>query len=175
MLYILWLSALAACQSTGEFPTNLMLEPGENIHGMTLTKGAADAVPLRAFCSALQQSEHMITAECHIPLSIKLAIGHIFLPTDKAQTELDWSEFTWELSIDDQSLDLDAFGRYDYVMPTLSHSPCPVREVFTKFTTWDVVLTDLKPGTYALHGQAQAETKIYTWIINLIIEPPGKL
>jgi hypothetical protein len=88
---------------------------------------------------------------------------------------LDWSEFTWELSIDGWSLDLDTFGMYDYVMPTLSHPPCPVREVFAKFTTWDVVLTDLKPGTYALHGQAHAGTDTYTWIINLIIELPEKL
>jgi hypothetical protein len=88
---------------------------------------------------------------------------------------LDWSEFTWELSIDGWVLDLDTFGKYDYVMPTLSHPPCPVREVFAKITTWDVVLTDLKPGTYTLRGQAQADTDTYTWIINLIIEPPEKL
>jgi hypothetical protein len=175
MEHFLFLFTLIACQAVEQIPANIMLKPGDSIHGMILTQGTADATPLWAFCSSPQQNEQMIAAECHIPLSTKLAIGQIFFPTDKKLTELDWSEFTWELSIDGRSLDLDTFGKYDYVMPTLSHPPCPVREVFVKFTVWDVVLTDLKLGAYTMHGQAQADTDTYTWIIHLIIEPPEKL
>ncbi|HET9907093.1 MAG TPA: hypothetical protein VFQ23_10645 [Anaerolineales bacterium] len=172
---LLMIAVVIACQSTEQFPAKVMLKPGDRIHGMTLTNGTAEAVPLWAFCSSVQKNEQMLTTECHIPLSTRLAIGQVFFPTDKALTELDWSEFTWELSIDGRSLDLDAFGTYDYVSPAISHPPCPIREVFIKSTGWDIVLSELKPGTYLFRGQAQSETESYTWIINLIVEPSEAL
>lgn len=156
-------------------PAYSTLKPGDSIHGMTLTKGTANATPLWAFCSSPQQNEQMISAECHIPLSTKLAIGQVFFPMDKVLTDLDWSELTWELSIDAQNLDLAAFGTYDSVSPAISDSPSPVREVFIKSTSWDIVLSELKPGTYTLLALAQAETETYTWIINLVIEPLEKV
>jgi hypothetical protein len=51
-------------------------------------------------------------------------------------------------------------------------NPSSVREVFRKFTAWDVVLTDLKPGRHTLHGTAQSEFETYSWIIDLAIEKP---
>jgi hypothetical protein len=174
-LFILFLFTLTACQSTEEFPSKIMIKPGDNIHGMTLTKGTADAAPLWVFCSSPEQNDQMITAECQIPLSTKLAIGQFFSPLDKTLTDLDWSKFTWNLSIDGQSLDLDAFGTYNYALPAQSHPPCPIREVFIKSTSWDIVLSELKPGRYTLQALAQAETGAYIWLINLVIEPPEKL
>lgn len=174
-LFILVLFTLTACQSTEKFPSKIMLKPGDSIHGMTLTKGAAKAASLWAYCSSPQQNEQMIIAECQIPLSTKLGIGQVFHPMDNALTDLDGSAFTWDLSIDGRSLDLAAFGTYDYVLPTLSHPPCPIREIFVKSTSWDIVLSELKPGTYTLQALAQAETETYTWIMILVIEAPAQL
>lgn len=169
---ILMIAVVIACQSAGQSTDNSMLKPGDSIHGMTLTKGTAKAASLWAFCSSPQQNERMIIAECHIPLSTKLGIGQVFHPMDNALTDLEGSEFTWDLSIDGRSLDLDAFGTYDYVLPNMPPPPCPIREVFTRFTAWDVVLADLTPGSHILHSILQTDTETYTRTVFLTIKQP---
>jgi hypothetical protein len=64
---------------------------------------------------------------------------------------------------------LQSFGTYDFVLPAMSHHPSPIREVFLKFTAWDVVLTNLAPGEHTLHGSAQMGTDSYDWVIHLTI------
>jgi hypothetical protein len=137
---------------------------------MSLTTGAKDAPPLWAFCSPAQYSSNTTTASCAVPMLPKLAIGHILMPGDDPLTMLDWSEITWALTIDDQPVDLKSFGTYSFVMPAMSHSPSPVREVFVQYTAWDIVLTNLIPGEHTIHGVAQMGTDSYTWVINLTIE-----
>jgi hypothetical protein len=150
-----------------------MLEPGDQIDGMILATGAADAPPLWAFCFLIQQSGNVTSSYCSIPSMLPtLAIGHVFIVAEEALTDLDWSEFTWELSIDDQTIDLETFGTYDYVMPSMPRDHSHIREVFKKFTAWDVVLTNLKSGEHTLHGLAHSETDTYTWIVNFMIEAP---
>ena len=175
MFNILMIAVVIACQSAGQSTDNSMLKPGDSIHGMTLTQGAASAAPLWAFCSSDQESKEIVAVDCRVPLLPRLAVGNIFMPTGESLTELGGSEITWELSIDDQIVDLDAFGTYDFVLPTMAHAPSPVREVFTKFTAWDVVLTNMKPGAHILHCMAQAETETYSWNINFTIEGPGSM
>lgn len=163
---------VTACQPAEIFPAKIMLKPGDSIGDMTLTRGTGEADPLRSFCPSLQTSEYTITAHCHVPLLSKLAIGTIFMPTSKVLSSADWSEFTWELSIDGRTLDLDAFGTYDYVLPTLSAPPCPIREVFASFPAWDVVLADLRPGSHLLHSTLQTDTETYTRTVFLTIKRP---
>ena len=165
-------AVLTACQPVGQSTGPQMLKPGDEIDGMILATGAADAPPLGAFCSLPQHSGNTTTSHCDVPLLSKLAIGHVFMLADEALTDLDWSQWTWELSIDDRTLDLERFGTYDFVLPTMSHRPSSIREVFTQFTAWDVVLTNLKPGAFTLNGLARSETDTYTWIVDFIIEAP---
>jgi hypothetical protein len=44
------------------------------------------------------------------PSLFKLAIGQLFTVADDSFYALDGSELTWDLSIDDQPVDLKAFG-----------------------------------------------------------------
>jgi hypothetical protein len=169
LLYVGLLVMLTACQATGQPFSAAMFRPGDTIAGMSLTTGAADAAPLWAFCSPVQHSGNSTISDCSVPMIHKLAIGHVFMVADDRLNELDWSELTWELSINDQPVDLDAFGTFDYVMPSMSKSPSPLKEVFKTFTAWDVVLANLSPGQHTIHGLAQTETDSYTWIVNLTI------
>lgn len=162
---------LTACQSDGQPLSPAMVKAGDEINGMSLTTGAADAPPLWAFCSSSQESNHIKTFNCNVPVLPTLAIGHIFLLSDEALTNLDWSDFVWELSLDSQAVDLDSFGTFDYVMPSMSKSPSPIREVFKKATAWNIVMTNLNPGEHTLRFLAQNNTDSYTWFVNLVIEP----
>jgi hypothetical protein len=136
---------------------------------MTLTTGAADARPLWAFCSS-EVSGNVTTADCRVTPTSKLAIGHVFFGTDEALSKAKWSELKWELYLDDRLINLDQFGTYNYVLPTMAPSPSLVREVFMKFTAWDIVLANLQPGEYTLDGRVWTVTEEYSWIVNLVIE-----
>ena len=146
-----------------------ILNLGDDIDGMTLTNGAADARPLWVFC-ATKESDQVTTANCRVPQVSSLAIGHVFLATDSAFQKAEWSELSWELSIDNREIHLDQFDTYDYVLPTMAPNPSLVREVFMKFTAWDVVLADLQPGAHTLRGKVYSDTEEYRWIVNLLIE-----
>lgn len=170
-LSIGWIVILAACQSAGPAGGGAMFRPGDNLGGMNLTTGAADAPPLWAFCSNPQENTHIRTLECRAPVLPTLAIGHAFLLADEALTNLNWSELVWEMSIDGQAVDLESFGTFEYVMPTMTEDSSFVREVFKKAIAWNVVLTNLNPGEHTLYFRAQSETNSYLWLVNLTIGP----
>ena len=145
-----------------------MLGAGDEIDGMTLTSGADEARPLWAFCSS-QEKDNVTTASCRVPQMEKLAIGHSFFATDSVFQNADWADLHWELYLDGQPVDLSDFTTYDYVLPTMAPNPSLVREVFMKFTAWDIVLTDLQPGEHTLDGRVRTDTEEYRWMVNLVI------
>ena len=146
-----------------------MLGAGDEIDGMTLTSGADEARPLWAFCSS-QEKDDVTTASCRVPQMEKLAIGHAFFATDSVFQNADWADLKWELHLDGQPVDLSDFATYDYVLPTMAPNPALVREVFMKFTAWDIVLMDLQPGEHTIDGRVHTENEEYSWIVNLVIE-----
>jgi hypothetical protein len=170
LLVIGVLFLLTACQGEGQPLQGAMVGSGDSISGMGLSTGIADAPPLWGFCSISQAGTHLKAFDCRAPVMPALAIGHIFLFGDEVLSNLNWGELVWELSIDDQAVDLESFGTYEYAMPALAMNPSPVREVFQKVTAWNVVLTNLNPGEHTLRFLAQTEAESYTWFVNLVVE-----
>jgi hypothetical protein len=161
---------LAACQAADKPLNAAMAQPVEEIQGVRLASGAADAAPLWAYCSPSQENTHIRTFHCRAPVWQTLAIGHRFLLTDAALLNGRGTDLVWELAIDDHVIDLDSFGTYDYVLPAMPASPSPIREVFAKVTDWDLVITNLNPGEHTLHFRAQDGVDQYHWLVNLVIE-----
>lgn len=158
-------------QSVRPAATYPMLKPGDRIDEMNITTGADEAVPLWAFCLPTVESDHRIMVNCSgISYYPRLAIGYTFGLMDLVPPSLDWSELTWELYLDEQPIDLGAFGTYDFVHPDLALSPVPIREVFRKVTVWDIVLVNPTPGVHILQGVAKVENETYTWVANFAIE-----
>ncbi len=178
--FLLFLGALFATACEGQvFPVQPvrpaviypMLKPGDRIDEMNITTGADQAVPLWAFCLPIVESDRRIMVNCsEISSYPRLAVGHTFGLMDLVPPSLDWSELTWELYLDEQPVDLGAFGTYDFVHPDLALSPSPIREVFRKVTVWDIVLVNPTPGVHILQGIAKVENEIYTWVANFAIE-----
>ena len=77
--------------------------------------------------------------------------------------ELDkkWEGSTYELSIDDRPVNLKAFGPIDFDHPITPS---------WKMRAWNVVLEDLKPGTFTLHdkGTVDGETFDDTTVITVV-------
>lgn len=178
--FLLFLGALFATACEGQvFPVQPvrpaviypMLKPGDRIDEMNITTGADQAVPLWAFCLPIVESDRRIMVNCsEISSYPRLAVGHTFGLMDLVPPSLDWSELTWELYLDEQQVDLGAFGTYDFVHPDLALSPSPIREVFRKVTVWDIVLVNPTPGVHILQGIAKVENEIYIWVANFAIE-----
>ena len=151
-------------------PVPPMLEPGDQIDSMVITTGVDDAPPLWAFCSKSLEGKSSYILDCRVPVLDSLSIGNIFLYANDTIANLDWSDLVWELSIDAQKVDLESFGTFDYVVPSMSKNPSPIREVFKRGTAWDIVLTNLKPSHHTLWFVAQSKIESYTWFVNLDIE-----
>ena len=162
---------MTACQSIGQPLHAAMSVPNDSVNGMTLTTGAAEASPLWAYCSPSQENTHIRTFHCRAPAWQTLAIGNLFLLADAALLNRDATELAWELGIDDYLVDLESFGTFDYVMPTMPAKPSPIREVFARVTDWNLVMTNLHPGEHTLSFRAQNANESYMWLVQLVIEP----
>jgi hypothetical protein len=161
---------MTACQSTSPSLGAAMLQPSDTINGLRLATGAEQALPLWAFCSPSQENTPVRTFNCRASAIQTLAIGHVFLLAEEVSANSAGSDLAWDLSIDDQVVDLESFGRFEYVMPSMAKSPSPVREVFRKATGWNIVLTNLSPGEHTLSFRAQSDVDSYLWLVNLVIE-----
>jgi hypothetical protein len=168
-LVLAFVLALIQSDATIAAAHTSMITVGDKLDGMTLAKGAADARPLWAFCAS-EVNKNVTTANCRVPQLPKLAIGHVFLGSDEAFTNIEWSELNWEIYVDDQLIQLNDFGTYDYVLPIMAPNPSLIREVFVKFTAWDIVLTNLQPGAHTLDGRVRSSDEEYRWKVNLWIE-----
>lgn len=170
-IFVLLIAVVAlAYVPIGQSANNRTLKPGDEIDGMIVTTGVVEAPPLWAFCSPVLEDEGVLHVDCHVPSVSKLAIGHPFEGTDQALQSLDWSEKTWQLSLDGYPLDLEAFGVYTYVVPDLAPSPSPIREVFRQNKAWDVVLVNPTVGAHTLRGMAHTEVDTYLWTMNFMVE-----
>lgn len=161
---------MTACQSTGQALTAAMSGPGDTINGLTLTTGAENALPLWAFCSPSQENTLIRTFNCRASAFQTLAIGHVFLLAEEVSANSDGSDLVWNLSIDNQIVDLESFGRFEYVMPSMAKHPSPIREVFKKAIGWNIVMTNLSPGEHTLAFRAQSGADSHMWLVNLVIE-----
>ncbi|MFN8384850.1 MAG: hypothetical protein U0V48_03040 [Anaerolineales bacterium] len=167
------MAVLTACQVETQPVDTSMLKSGDEIDGMIITTGAARTPPLWAFCSPASENDDVVNTDCRVPQVSELAIGHTFgLANPKLQT-LDWSELTWELTLDGQPVDLEAFGAYNFLVPDLAPYPSPIREVFRQVKGWDVVLINPTPGRHLLEGVAYTTGETYyRWSVIFTIEPP---
>ncbi len=92
---------------------------------------------------------------------------------------------TWELYLDGQQVDLDAFGTYDADMPqTGLPGRDPGEEVITKLRSWDVVLVNPTAGAHTLRsvltlsqalddGFHVTEAGTYELVVNSTVEAPA--
>lgn len=167
---IISMIVLVSCQSMGQ-PVDLsMIKLGDEINGLVITSGAREATPLSAFCSPVLMKESRIKLDCLVSPSARLGISSTFYVLSQAMGIRDLADTTWVFYLDGQSVALETFGTYDYVVPTLAPHPSPVREVFRQVKAWDVVLiVNPSPGSHTLSGTTDTGTGLYSWEVNLTV------
>lgn len=165
---VLILFAAAGCKRQG-LSGPRMLEMGDDINGMVVTTGTADATPLEYFCTFEVDEEITTSIDCQVPPVQKLEIGHMIGVSGRALQELDWSELVWQVYLDGYQLDLVSFGEDYDVAPEIMSSLSPIREVFKQRKTWDVMLINPTFGMHTLHCTAKTGSVVYSWVVNFMI------
>ena len=164
-----------------------MLKPGDSLGDLIVKKGPAaePGPPIWAFCSpAFSDEPGENIVECSLPPLPELEVGHGWFSIDEATCDANWQAMSWELYLDGEQIDLQAFGNYDDDLPMKGlpgHSPD--EEVITKLRTWNVILAGLQPGEHSLRSIVVIDQNIdtgfhtnapgkYELVVNFKVEIP---
>lgn len=179
----LWLILVLVFIWPGSAWADSPVKPGDAIGEMVVTTGGSEIVSIWAFCVPAFLNPGVTTTECNIPAFPELAIGHGWWTADEALRDASWEAMTWELYLDDQQVDLDAFGTFDADLPQTGLPGHDANEeVITKLRSWDVVLEQPTPGAHTLHsvlhlaqtvddGFHVTEAGTYELVVNFTVAP----
>jgi hypothetical protein len=166
------------------------LQPGDSIGEMSLRSGGVEGPPFWAFCSPAFLNPGVTSTECTVPPLPELAVGHGWFSADEALRDSNWQAMTWELYLDGQQVDLDAFGTYDADLPQTGLPGHDAdEEVITKLRSWDVVLVNPTAGAHTLRSVLHVSQEMddgfhatpagtYELVVNFSVEaaaPPAAL
>jgi hypothetical protein len=136
-------------------------QPGASIGEMPLRSGGSEGPPIWAFCVPAFLNPGVTTTECAVPPLPELAVGHGWFSADEALRDSNWEAMAWELYLDGQQVDLEAFGTYDGDLPqTGLPGYDPGDEVITKLRSWDVVLGNPTVGAHTLRSVLHVSEQI---------------
>jgi hypothetical protein len=164
-----------------------MLKPGDQIGQMIVKAGPpeSDGPPLWAFCSPAFSTEPGVkTLPCTVPALPELDVGHGWFAVNESRRDSNWKAMKWELYIDNQRIDLDAFGAIDDDLPQKGLDDLDEnKEVVTKLRTWVVLLSNLTLGPHTLRSVLHISQPIdngfhanqpgtYELVLNMMVEAP---
>lgn len=162
-------------------------QPGDSIGEMSLRSGGSEGPPIWAFCVPAFLNPGVTTTECSVPALPELAVGHGWWAADEALRDSSWQAMTWELYLDGQQVDLNAFGTFDADLPQTGLPGHDANEeVITKLRSWDVVVGNPTAGAHTLRsvlhlsqqvndGFHVTEAGTYELVVNFTVEaaPPA--
>jgi len=162
------LNLLVGCEYLPTTPTTApMVKPGDKIGEMVVKTGfEIGKIPqIWDFCPLPNElfSPGVTTMECTVPALPELAVGLGWAAADEALLDSNWKAITYELhTIDDQQVDLNAFGTFDADLPMTGLPGHDANEeVITKLRDWDVVLEKPTPGLHTMHIVYRLNQQIY--------------
>lgn len=155
---------LAACSPTTSTPTQKLIQPGDKVSGMVLITAPDQSYvkqDIWSICSPIVTTSDpaIIERECKVP-----GLPYLFIGLgDVAETDEEllsmWKAETWEMYLDDQKIDLAAFGEIQ--------QPPPPSNRF-----WNVLLENPVSGVhklrYIIHNmEGKNVTKDVTWTLTI--------
>lgn len=138
-------------------PEEGLINPGDRIGDMVLTIGQGEGVTeIWEYCDPYITETGVIAKECKVPALQSLFIGYGSYADTTEELDVDWPSITWELFLDDQQVNLPAFGTFDKD----DDMGGPV-----KLRSWNVMLEQASPGKHTLHYtiSQNGETYDITW------------
>jgi hypothetical protein len=133
------------------------LQPGDDVDGVRLVRGAAEDVSLWDFCDP--SLDGPARRSCRVPVLDRLRIGPGWRSGSASALDSEWDRLEWQVRFDGQRLDLASFG-------TLPDSRLGDGAVVRE---WNITVEDLRPGTHQLRAQVRGDEGRYdvTWVIEV--------
>jgi hypothetical protein len=133
------------------------LEPGDEVGGVRLVRGAAEDVSLWDFCDPLLDGP--ARRSCRVPPVDRLRIGPGWRAGSASALDREWGRLEWETTFDGETIDLAAFGT---LPDTALGSGVAVRE-------WNVTAEGLRPGRHRLRAVVRGADRAsdVTWVIEI--------
>ena len=142
LLIVVFALILASCANTDPEDT---INPGDKIGNFLITTGTDEEVTYvsKLHCPFDAKTS---TESCEIPVGTKVNVSNSFYdPNDRNGAGLDdiWARHTYEMSIEGQPVNLEAFGPINTSHPVVG-----------KMLNWNVVIVTDTPGTISIMGTA---------------------
>ena len=123
--------------------SNETLKPGDKIGEMFVEQ--SNEIPnqnIRNFCEYIDEYEPFsASTECEVPLMSSLDISFGWMAKE-SKFASNWDEITWELYIDENKIDLDAYDWFE--------TEFKVKGENNKQRAWVITLKNLTPGVHTL-------------------------
>lgn len=142
---ILLVFSLVSCSISQQIfsSTGESVQPGDKIGDMTVEQSTE--IPYQNiwfFCEVIDRYEPFsVSTECEVPYvsNLDVSLGWI---AKESELVSNWNAMTWEMSIDDHPIDLDAFEWFE--------TDYRVKGENNKQRNWIITLKNLTPGVHTL-------------------------
>jgi hypothetical protein len=126
-----------------------IIEPSTRVKGMLVVQGPAQRTQARLFsdwCDPVVLTPGLRARSCgRVPRVARLYVGYGLFES-KARIERTWKASTWDMWIDGQHVDLQAFGTADRWL--LKYAPAGGKDVVLR--EWQVTLVSPTPGRHKI-------------------------
>jgi hypothetical protein len=140
---------ISACASPTQEPEDETINPGDKIGDFVITTGDKTNLDNSEEFRCSQQGEEGDRCEVMVGKDPNVSNG-IFDSQYTGKLEEIWSNHTYEMTINDRPVNLQAFGSIDYQHPTVG----TVRY-------WNVVIVADKPGEISVHSKGNVGGKSF--------------
>src|SRR5258706_4337819 len=127
------------------------LGPGDTLGQMTLTTGSDQAVSIWTICHPATSLNAVSQTECRGP-GRSLAIGPTGAGLAAVANGTPWERLQWTLLLDDQPVDLEAFGTFKFHQ---SQKGPTGHDAYFVYPAWDVVVAQPTVGRHTLRAAVQ--------------------
>jgi len=143
MLAAFLVVGLVACAGTPKQPGGSVVNPGDKISDFLITTGNQDdlAFTHNQECSK-QGNEEKYRCEIPIGKTVNIANG-IYDSQYSGKLDEIWANHTYEMTINDRPVNLQAFGSIDYQHPLVG-----------MMRHWNIVVSADKPGEITVHSKS---------------------
>ena len=159
-LIVVFAVIVGACASATQEPADETINPGDKIGDFLITTGDETNLANSSDLNCNKQGdEEIYMCEVKVGKDPNVSNG---IYDDQYSGKLDelWSNHTYEMTINDRPVNLQAFGSIDSQHPTVG----PMRH-------WNVVIVADKPGEITVHSKAMVggdpfeDTTTYAFIV----------
>ena len=159
-LLVVMMITLGACAGTTSEPADEMINPGDRIGDFLVTTGKEGDVIYSWELGCAGREKGIYFCETTVGTKINISVG-IYADSSSGTLDELWSDHTYNLSIENHPVNLQAFGFIDVDHPDVG-----------KMRHWNIVIITDKPGELTLRDSGVAGGDSFEFTRTYIFSEP---